>query len=146
MHHKTSLYYEDVKIGDTLPEFRRETGFMEWGRYAGANEEYVAIHEDDEAGIKSGLPGGIGMGNLRFNYVQNMLSDWMGENGWIRQCSLQYRGMNYKNDWVVTKGTVTATYKQGEEYLVDLDVHTENGKGEVTAPGKATVSLPSHNR
>jgi hypothetical protein len=28
------------------------------------------------------------------------------------------------------------------EYLVDLDAWAENQRGEVTAPGKATVSLP----
>ena len=126
-----------------MPEFRRQTGYLEWGRFAGANEEYVAIHEDDEAGIKSGLPGGIGMGNLRFSYVQNMLSDWVGEAGWIKKVSLQYRGMNLKNDWVVCKGTVTGKYQQDGESLVELEVRAENGKGEVTAPGKAVVALPS---
>lgn len=137
------LYYEDIHIGDQVPEFRRQTGYMEWGRFAGANEEYVAIHEDDEAGIKSGLPGGIGMGNLRFCYVHNMLNDWMGESGWIKKVALQYRGLNLKNDWVVAKGTVTGKRTEAGEHLIDLDVHTENGKGEVTAPGKAVVAVPS---
>ncbi|MSQ26587.1 MAG: hypothetical protein EXR51_00385 [Dehalococcoidia bacterium] len=136
------LYFEDVQVGDRVPEFRRQTGYMEWGRFAGANEEYVAIHEDDDAGTKSGLPGGIGMGNLRFCYVQNMLNDWMGEDGWIKKVSLQYRGLNLKNDWIITKGTVTGKQKQDGECLVELDVQAENGKGEVTAPGKAVVLLP----
>ncbi len=139
----TKLYFEDVQVGDKVPEFRRQTGFMEWGRFAGANEEYVAIHEDDEAGAKSGLPGGIGMGNLRFCYIQNMLSDWIGEEGWIKKVSLQYRGLNLKNDWIVAKGTVTAKVQQDGEHWIELDVQAENGKGEVTAPGKAVVSVPS---
>lgn len=137
-----SLYWEDVEVGQTIPEFKRQTGYIEWGRFAGANEEYVAIHEDDEAGIASGLPGGIGMGNLRFSYVHNMLEDWIGVEGWIKKVSLQYRGMNLKNDWVVCKGTVTGKYEEGGEHLVELDVSTENGKGEVTAPGKAVVMVP----
>ena len=143
MHHKHAVYWEDVAVGDILPEFRRQTGYIEWGRFAGANEEHVPIHEDDELGVRAGLPGGIGMGNLRFSYVHNMLSDWMGEEGWIKRVALQYRGMNLKNDWVVCKGTVTARYREGDEHLVELEVHTENGKGEVTAPGKAVVALPA---
>ena len=143
MADKASLYYEDVQIGDEPPAFERQTGFMEWGRFAGANEEYVAIHEDDEAGVKSGLPGGIGMGNLRFAYVHNMLSDWIGESGWIKKVGLQYRGLNLKNDLVIAKGKVTTKYEQDGEYLVELEVRIENGKGEVTAPGRAVVSLPS---
>lgn len=143
MHHKAPLYYEDVQVGDELPEFKRQTGYIEWGRFAGANEEYVAIHEDDEAGIKSGLPGGIGMGNLRFVYVHNMLSDWMGEGGWIKQVGLQYRGLNLKNDVVTTRGKITNKYQKDGEYLVELEVSAANQKGEVTAPGHAVVSLPS---
>ncbi len=138
-----SLYWEDVSIGQQIPEFKRQTGYIEWGRFAGANEEYVAIHEDDEAGIASGLPGGIGMGNLRFSYIHNMLSDWIGVEGWIKKVSLQYRGMNLKNDWVVCKGTVTNKFHREGEYLVELDVQAENGKGEVTAPGKALVAVPA---
>ncbi len=143
MHHTPARYYEDVEIGEQIPEFRRQTGYIEWGRFAGANEEYVAIHEDHEAGLQSGLPGGVGMGNLRMAYVSNMLCDWLGEHGWLQRVTLQYRGLNLENDWVICKGTVTAKYEKDGQFLVELDVRTENGKGEVTAPGKAIVSLPS---
>ena len=143
MHHKASRFYEDVQIGEELPEFTRQTGYIEWGRFAGANEEYVPIHEDDEEARKSSLPGGIGMGNLRFAYVHNMLADWMGEGGWIKKVGLQDRGMNLKNDLVVTKGKVVNKYEKDGEYLVELEVASENQKGEVTAPGHALVALPS---
>ncbi|MBI2886905.1 MAG: hypothetical protein HYY02_06825 [Chloroflexi bacterium] len=146
MHHKAALYYEDVQVGDVLPEFTRKTGYIEWGRFAGANEEHVVIHEDDEEARKVGLPGGIGMGNLRLVYVQNMLSDWMGEGGWIKKVALQYRGMNLKNDLVVTKGRVVNKFVQDGEHLVELEVAAENQKGEATAPGQAVVSLPSRSQ
>lgn len=143
MHHKRALHYEDVQVGDAVPEFKRQTGYIEWGRFAGANEEYVIIHEDDEGARAANLPGGIGMGNLRFAYVHNMLSDWMGEGGWIKKVGLQYRGMNLKNDWVVCKGKVINKYEKEGEHLVELEVTCENQKGEVTAPGEALVALPS---
>jgi hypothetical protein len=38
---------------------------------------------------------------------------------------------------------VTKKYKDGEDHLVDLEVWAENMRGEITAPGKATISLRS---
>jgi hypothetical protein len=41
------------------------------------------------------------------------------------------------------KGVVTGKKEENGEYLVDCDIWVENGKGEKTTPGKATVALPS---
>ncbi|MBI2329662.1 MAG: hypothetical protein HYU85_08560 [Chloroflexi bacterium] len=41
------------------------------------------------------------------------------------------------------KGKVTKKYVEGDEHLVDCEIGVENGKGEVTTPGTATVILPS---
>jgi len=73
---------------------------------------------------------------LAGTYGHNMLEDWIGVEGWIKKVSLQYRGMNLKNDWVVCKGTVTGKYEEGGEHLVELDVCTENGKGRSPRRGR----------
>ncbi len=41
------------------------------------------------------------------------------------------------------KGIVTKTYAEGDEYYSDCDIWVENGKGEKTTTGSATVVLPS---
>jgi hypothetical protein len=41
------------------------------------------------------------------------------------------------------KGKVTGKRIQDGEHLVDCEIHVENQAGLVTAPGKATVTLPS---
>jgi len=41
------------------------------------------------------------------------------------------------------KGKVIKKYVEGDAHLVDCDIRIENGKGEVTTPGTATVILPS---
>lgn len=146
MNKNPQLFFEDVNVGDMPPTFERKTGFIEWGRFAGANEEHVVIHEDDEEARRVGLPGAIGMGNLRMVYIHNMLTDWIGEAGWIKKVGLQYRGMNLKNDTVIAKGKVVKKYEQDGEFLVELEIGAENQKGEVTAPGLAIVSLPSRTK
>jgi hypothetical protein len=41
------------------------------------------------------------------------------------------------------KGKVTKKYVEEGEHCVDCDIWIENGKGEVTTPGKATAILSS---
>jgi hypothetical protein len=41
------------------------------------------------------------------------------------------------------KGKVSKKYVEEGEHLVDLEIGLENGKGQVTTPGTATVALPS---
>ena len=41
------------------------------------------------------------------------------------------------------KGKIKKKYTENDEHLVDLEIWVENGKGEPTTPGRATVMLPS---
>ncbi|MEE9285862.1 MAG: hypothetical protein V3V35_09075, partial [Dehalococcoidia bacterium] len=93
-----TLYFEDVTEGQEVPTFQRQTDLMHWNRYAAVNEEFVYIHMDQEAGLKSGMKGVFGMGNLRYGYLHNMLRAWMGLSGDIKKVDVQHRSINYKND------------------------------------------------
>ncbi len=133
--------FDEVKDGQALPPFQRVTDFMHWNRYAAVNDEFVYIHMDDEMARKIGQPAAFGMGNLQVSYIHNLLRQWIGDDGWIKQFSCQFRGMNFKNDTVTAKGTVIKKYVDKGERLVDLEVWTENQKGEKLCPAKATVAL-----
>ncbi|MDO8716159.1 MAG: hypothetical protein Q7J73_05065, partial [Dehalococcoidales bacterium] len=41
------------------------------------------------------------------------------------------------------KGKVTKKYVENNDYFLACEIWVENGKGEITTPGKATVILPS---
>lgn len=143
---EAKVFFEDVKEEQEIPTFVRKTDLMHWNRYAAVNDEFVYIHMDDEAGKAAGQPGVFGMGNLRFAYLHNMLRDWAGVTGRIKKLSIQYRGLNLKNDLLTCRGKIARKYVQDGESLVDLDVMVENQSGENVTPGKATVSLPSRGR
>jgi len=138
------VYFDDVKVGDEIPTFVKQTDFMHWNRYAAINDEFVYIHMDDEAGKNSGnAQGAFGMGNLRWAYLQNMLRDWMGDEAEVREMSVQYRAINQKHDVLTCTGKITEKKVEGSDNLVrlDLNVIDQNGKG--TTPGYAVVSLPA---
>ena len=134
--------FDDVKVGDELQPWSRQTDFMHWNRYAAVNDEFVPIHMDDEAGQKAGYPSAFGMGNLQWAYLHNLLRQWMGDEGRIVNLKCQFRSANTKGQVITAKGVVTAVRDEGDERVVDLEVWTEEQNGVKLAPGTATVAIP----
>ena len=138
-----TVYWEDVTEGMEIPPFVRKTGLMEWNRFAAANEEHFEYHMDHVAGKAMGFPNAIGMGNLRFAYLHNLLEDGAGEQGRVEVVGCQYRGMNEEHDTLTCWGQVVRKFVENGEHLVELHIGVRNQKGEETAPGRGVVVLPS---
>ena len=138
------LYFEDVSVGDNLPPYTVKAGYMELNRFASANDEFVMIHMDpDYSKDVSKLPDVIAMGNLKLAYLGNALTNWIGDDGWVRKLGVDYRRMDPVNNTLTATGVVREKRQENDEYLVDLDVWVENQTGEKSTPGHATVVLPS---
>ena len=139
-----NVYFEDIKVGDSIPAWSRKTDFMSWNRYAAVNDEFVYIHMDDEAGRAAlNEQGAFGMGNLRYAYLVNSLHDWIGEGARIHEVGCQFRAINQKNDVLTVTGKVTDKKVEDGENRVYLDMNVVNQKGEATCPGTAIVVLPN---
>jgi len=140
------VYFEDVKVGDALPEWVRQTDLMHWNRYAAVNDEFIYIHMDDEEGRRAlNEKGAFGMGNLRWSYLINMLRDWAGDEADVVEMSVQFRAINQKNDVLTCKAVVTEKQQKDGANLVRLDINVFNQDGKGTTPGYALVALPSRN-
>ena len=138
-----SIDFNNVQVGDKMPEWSRRTGFAEWNRYAAVNEEFVPFHMDDEAGRRAGNEqGAFGMGNLRYAYIVNALHDWVGDEGIVREVGCQYRAINQKNDVLTVLGEVTEKSVVDGKNRVRLDINVVNQEGAATCPGHAVVVLP----
>ncbi len=139
-----NVYFEDVNVGDEMPKWSRQTGFMNWNRYAAVNDEFVPFHMDDEAGrAAKNEQGAFVMGNLRYAYIVNALRDWIGDEAEIREVGCQYRAINQKNDVLTVTGKVTEKNVVDGENRVHLETNVVNQKGEATCPGHALLVLPS---
>ena len=139
-----NVHFEDVKVGDEIPAWSRTTDFMSWNRYAAVNDEFVYIHMDDEAGRKAlNERGAFGMGNLRYTYMLDALRDWIGDEAEIRECGVQFRAINQKNDVLTVTGKITDKKVEAGENRVYLEMNVVNQNGDPTCPGHAIVVLPS---
>ncbi len=136
------LYWEDVSEGTAIPPLPKQATTRQLVEYAGASLDFYQIHYDKDFALKNNLPGLIIHGALKMAWLGQLMTDWIGPAGVLRKFGVQYRGMDVPNDPLLCKGTVTKKYVQGAEHLVDCEIWLENGKGERTTPGTATVALP----
>ena len=137
------LYWEDVEEGTEVSPLEKHPTTQQLVMYAGASGDFYQIHYDNDFAKNNGLPGVIIHGALKNAFLGQLMTDWIGEGGTLRKLSCQYRGMDIPGDTLTCKGTVTRKYQEGGQNLVDCDIWLENGKGEKTTPGTATVQLPS---
>jgi acyl dehydratase len=135
---------KDIEIGQSIPAYRRSTGFHAWNRYAAVNSEFVDIHMDDEAGRQAGYPAAFGMGNLQWAWLHCMLRTWLeGSDGRIIAVSCRFRAPSLKDKTVSANGTIAAIRPGESETEVDLDVWTDDNDGTRLTAGTATVAFPS---
>jgi len=140
---ETTAVLGKIAPGLELPTLVRQPGLHHWNRYAAANDEFVPIHMDDEAGRAAGYPTAFGMGNLQWAYLHNLLESWLGESGRIVKLSCQFRSPNVKGQTVTAHGRVSSVRYHDGELVVELDVWTDNQDGDSMAPGTATVVIGS---
>ena len=126
-----------------LPPLEKQPTTQQLVKYAGAEGNFYQIHYDTAFAQSTGLPGVIIHGALKNAFLGQLMTDWIGEHGTLKKLSCQYRGMDVPGDTLTCKGTVVRKYREGGEHLVECVVWLENGRGERTTPGTATVGVPS---
>jgi acyl dehydratase len=101
------------------------------------------LHWDPARAQDLGLPAPYDYGTMRSNWLAHMLTNWIGDDGWLWKLDVEIRGFNFLGDVTICSGEVVAKRREGLHCVLDLVVRGTNQRGEVTAPGTATVILPS---
>lgn len=139
----SGLRYEDLAVGDEIPSLVKCPDTRQLVMYAGAADDYTPIHYDKDLAAKAGHRSVIVHGALKSAFLAQMLTDWIGETGWITELAVSYRAVDYAGDRLTCRGRVREKSVEDGRYLVSCDVWIENAAGAVTTPGTAMVSLPS---
>lgn len=133
--------WDDVKEGMEIPTLEKTPTTQQLVQWAAGSGDFYQIHYDKDFAISTGLSNIIVHGALKNAFLGQLVHDWIGRNGRIKKYGCSYRGMDYPNEKMLCKGVVRRKYEENGEKLVDLEVWTENPKGEKTTPGFATVAF-----
>jgi acyl dehydratase len=105
------------------------------------------VHWDPEFARRSGNPTTFDYGRMRETWLIHLLTDWMGDDAWLRRIRVEFRQFNYVGDVQWLGGRITRKYLAedgtGQHPAVDVELWARNQRGIDTTPGSATVFLPS---
>ena len=120
-------------------------GFRDPG--LGSWEPVYGVHYLVSAAKGVGAMYAYDVGVQRHCWMVNLLTNWMGDEGWLKACNAQYRQFVYLSDAVWFRGKVTKKYEdENGEYCVDIEAHGINQRDDDTIPALGTVILPSREK
>ncbi|HEX6552295.1 MAG TPA: MaoC/PaaZ C-terminal domain-containing protein [Ktedonobacteraceae bacterium] len=136
------LYYEDVQVGDTIPELVKPALLhIQLVRYAGASGDFNPLHTDPKFGEMVGTGGIIAHGMLIMGFVGQLLSDYVGPAA-LRKFGVRFRGMTRLDDVITCTGTITEKYEADREGRIAGKVQAVDQNGDVKVSGTFVAALP----
>jgi hydroxyacyl-ACP dehydratase HTD2-like protein with hotdog domain len=148
------LYWEDIEVGTELSPLAKIATTQMLVKWAGASGDFNPVHYDNTYATATGAGQIIVHGALKRQWLIQLMTDWMGEQGTLKKFSCQYGAMDYPRHmktmteplagetWLC-KGKITKKYAVDNQHFIDCKIWLENSKGEITTSGKATVILPA---
>ncbi|MEZ5234074.1 MAG: MaoC/PaaZ C-terminal domain-containing protein [Acidimicrobiia bacterium] len=133
--------FADINVGDALPSLTKAPDRAQLVLYCAGSGDFNPLHWDQSFEQAKQIGDNIVHGRMKWSSLGQLVSDWVGGDGWVKSVSCQYRGMDMQGTQWQVKGVVAAKREEGGLKLVDVDVWTENGDGQKTTPGKAVVVL-----
>jgi len=137
------LYYEDVEEGQEIPGYNLKLDSMRMSWHTSGSQDFNPPHHDVEYIRSTGVPNIFVNTGFTRALVERVLTDWVGDEGWLRKLSYRMTRMNMPGDILICKGKVARKYIKDDTHYVECEVWVENQREEVTTPGTATVILPS---
>lgn len=136
--------YDEVAVGDELPEQVFPLQRVDLVRYAGASGDANVIHWNERVAKLVGLPDVIAHGMLTMALAGRVLTDWAGDPGAVVEYAVRFsKPVVVPDDDAGATLTVTGVVEgklEGNRVVIVLTARSEGDKV-LTAAG-ATVTLP----
>lgn len=101
------------------------------------------VHWDHDFALEVGAPGAYDYGPERCSWLTHHITNWMGDDGFLRSSHCQIRRHNPDGDVLFIDGQVTSKRIEDGEHLIEITQQALTHRGELSATGTATVILPS---
>ena len=138
-----TVYWEDLKEGGSIPAFPCEFSAGKLFQMSAVTQNVHRIHYDKDWAAHEGYEERVIHGPFHGEVIIQTLENWIGLSGWLKKVEFSNRRYAVLGESLTGQGTITRLYEEGGQHYADVDVWAEKGPDEVTAPGTATVVLPT---
>jgi hypothetical protein len=111
---------------------------------SGAPDTVERRHYDERYARSLGHPTAYDYSHTRLTWFSHLLTDWMGDGGWLFRLSVSAGGLNYIGDTHWIAGRVVDVADDGRHGAVTIELTGRNQRHELTCHGEAVVLLPVH--
>jgi acyl dehydratase len=134
--------------GVQLRQYRKHPAWAFRDPSTHALEPIFSVHYNKAAAYaQGGLPMQYDVGFQRQCWQTHLLTNWMGDDGWLKKSYAEYRRFVYLSDVVWVKGKVRKKYiDEDGENCVEIETTAVNQRGEEVMPGWAVIALPSREK
>ena len=139
----SQIYYEDIKVGMPLPTLIKRPTPRQLVMWAGAAGEFSEMHYDIGFAKEMGFPGIIVHGMLMAAFLGQLLTDWIGEQGTLKNFKTKNEQFLLVNEEIVCKGSVVKTFIDKNEYFAECELSAVKNNGGRCVAATALVTLPS---
>ena len=105
------LYWEDVSVDGEITPLQKIASTQMLVKWAGASGDFNPLHYEGAFAEAQGVGKPIVHGQLKRAWLIHLITDWMGEQGTLRNFSCQFRAVDYPR-LMKTK----SEYQEGETW------------------------------
>ena len=143
------IYGQDIEAGDEVgpvirtPDLTDVQTFLSVWRRNPSAQSINGRFTDSTTAARDGFSSPIVPGPMSFAFVSQLLTDWAGPLGWVRNLDVNYRRPTRHGEELKCIGLITDTHEEGSNTVVKLDVYIEDPRGDRPTQGVAEVLIPT---
>ncbi|MEJ8815600.1 MaoC family dehydratase N-terminal domain-containing protein [Variovorax ureilyticus] len=101
------------------------------------------VHWEEDFALEVGAPGAYDYGPERTSWLTHHLTNWMGDDGFLRKAHCKIRRHNPEGDMLFIKGFVKRKCVENGRHLVEISQEAHNQDDELSVIGSGVVELPT---
>lgn len=101
------------------------------------------VHWEEEFAHMVGAPGAYDYGPERCSWLTHHVTNWIGDDGFLRSASCRIRRHNPVGDILKINGKVVGKFVENGRHLIEIEQQAHNQDEELSVMGRAVVELPT---
>jgi hypothetical protein len=101
------------------------------------------VHWEPEFALMVGAPGAYDYGPERCSWLTHQMTNWMGDDGFLRHATCKIRHHNPEGDALFIKARIIRTFQDEGRCLVEIEQEARNQDDELSVVGTGIVELPT---